>query len=384
MKSAAPVIRSRRMSTERIAVEQLRLSLTAGSSRVFDCGARQKIVEAAGGGQSTHFFRFPEFNSLIFMKETVLDEELAEQIGSGVGTKLYFAYNKDNTFEGGRSIFLSDPDLKNALSFQTGFSKIAKTEDGKIDLAIMDTIDRLPSLDPFLLKDGLARDGIEPHPGYFDISPEEFSKVREAVSGRFRVIIEFAFGSSGSKKSVGLLNTLMEKLWYGDDMVALRPIIQALNLTEADAPKIFEGWKGIIYYDYLFEKQQDRWKEYAAWLAKDAYPSDYVNMEMVENVQERVGFLRASVKKHWVTVNTILTEYRTAHDTLFKHKQSAAPFIEFLHDAPAKFYVLGDSISRLDHCIQVWKGMSRGKTWTPRLKSAQLDSLLSISEQVLN
>ncbi len=384
MKRAAPVIRSRRMSTERIAVEQLRLSLSAGSSRVFDCGARQRAVEEAGGGQSTYFFRYPELNSLIFMKETVTDPDLAEQLGQGVGTKLYFAYNEKNSFEGGRSIYLSDPDLINALNFQTGFSKIADTEDGKIDLAILDTLDRLPSLDPFLLKDGLARDGIEPHPSYFDISDAEFSRVRDAVSSRFRVIIEFAFGSTGSKKSSALLSTLMEKLWYGDDMEALKPITQALNLTDADAPKVFEGWKGIIYYDYLFEQQQESWKAYAGWLARDAHPSDYVSKEMIDSTQQRVAMLRSSVKKHWVTVNTILNEYRTAHDTLFKDKQSAAPFIEFLHEAPAKFYVLGDAISRLDHCIQVWGGMSRRTSWTPRLKSAELDSLLSISEQVLS
>ena len=96
------------------------------------------------------FFRNKQLNNLVLIKDT-----LPEDLRSGrsvIGTKLYFPFNENDIYEGGRTIFVSDKHLEQALIGQfgeNGLSREALVE----DMRILKVLDRLPSLDPFLLKD---------------------------------------------------------------------------------------------------------------------------------------------------------------------------------------------------------------------------------------
>ena len=234
------------------------------------------MVQDTGAGPDQFLFRHPELHRIIFIKQAIRDDNYMPGRVNRVGTKLYFAFNESNAFEGGKSIFTGDSNFDNALAFQAGFDRKRGVEDYIRDRDIIQIFDQLPSLDPFLLKDRLLAEGMNPHPAYFELSQEEWSRIREHVMARFRPIVEFAYGGLDASRAQARLRQLIEKLWDAKDMDTLCPIIQAMELDRSEAPSALHAWKGVIYYDYRLKSLEDKIRRFAAWLGNGAEPIDLI------------------------------------------------------------------------------------------------------------
>lgn len=372
----------KRVSVERLAIEQLTRMLNAGSSRVFNCQKLHKHVVAEGGAPGQFLFKTDDLNQAIFMKEPYPDPEMLESAANPVGTKIFFAYNEKTALEGGRSIFIKDPGLRSALQFHAGLAA-SDTEAATKDLKILSILDDLPSLDPFLLRDRMTAEGIDPHPGYFDITENEFGRIRDYVMKQFRPMIEVAYKGLDDASALVHLRTLVRKLWDGDDMQALAPIVKAMKLKESEAPEIFAAWKGIIYYDFLFASRQETWKDYANWLNNETRPLDVVPKQIQQTLDQNIIQLRRRYQARWKTVHVVLFNYRQAYDELFVDHKSPEPFIKFLGEARKNFFSLGDSISRVDHAIELWRN-SLGSSVLRNLRFEPLHHLVNLSLRVLD
>src|SRR5437016_5087821 len=135
--------------------------LDAGSSRVFNCNDIWR-KHAGGPSETSHFFAIPRLHSLVLIKETnVRDAGQAPSKYQIVGTKLYFPYNGDNVYEGGRSVFLHHPQLISVLQEQFGLGSTTVTREQLLrDLKILRILDQLPSLDGFLMRNALEQEKI--------------------------------------------------------------------------------------------------------------------------------------------------------------------------------------------------------------------------------
>ena len=369
-------------SVETIAGDQLRRKLSAGSSRVFDCERLHQTALKAGATPDQFMFHKPSLNRVIYIKEPFTDDKMAEEANRPVGTKLYFSYNEKDAYEGGRSIFVNDPTLRAALSFHAGIVEDEASEDISRDMGLLCALEELPSLDPFLLKDRLNADGLKVHDAYLEISEAEFLEIRDFVMERFRPMVEMAFEGADRAETATHLRTLVEKIWEAKDMEGLAPILKAMQLQADEAPAIFYAWKGVIYYDYLRNKQRDRWKEYAAFLGKDTIPTDVVPKENRDDLDALVAMARSMFKQRWMRIGTILSDYNSAYDELFKERKSPAAFIEFLRNSPTQFFSLGDCISSIDHAIEVWHGFKQSRVLR-RMKYDRLYPLMGLTIRIL-
>ncbi|MBO6561516.1 MAG: hypothetical protein JJ959_13315 [Nisaea sp.] len=345
----------KRVSIERLAVEQLSRMLQAGSSRVFNCAALHRNVLAAGGAPGQFLFKTRDLNNAIFMKEVYPDDDMREASTNPVGTKIFFSYNQKADLEGGKSIFLNDRNLRTALQFHAGMSASEASEEAAADLKILKIIDELPSVDPFLFRERMESEGFDPHPGYFEITEAEFGRVRDHVMRQFQPIVETAFEGVTDANRAVYLKTLVNKLWDGNDMDALKPVIKAMRISEADAAETFYAWKGIIYYDYVFSRRQETWKDYANWLNSESRPLDSMPSMAQMSMDQQLGEWRKLYQKRWKAVHLMLSDYRNSYEILFRDHKSPEPFIKFLNTAGKRFYQLGDSMSRIDHTIEVWR-----------------------------
>jgi len=329
--------------------------LQAGSSRVFNCAALHRNVLAAGGAPGQFLFKTRDLNSAIFMKEVYPDDDMREASPNPVGTKIFFSYNEKADLEGGKSIFLNDRNLRMALQFHAGMSESDESEDAQADLKVLKIIDELPSVDPFLFRERMEAEGFDPHPGYFEITEAEFGRVRDHVMRQFQPIVESAFEDVTDANRAIYLKTLVNKLWDGNDLEALKPIIQAMRISEADAAETLYSWKGVIYYDYVFARRQELWKDYANWLNSESRPLDSMPAMAQMKMDQQLGEWRKLFQKRWKAVHLMLSDYRNSYETLFRDHKSPEPFIKFLNSAGKRFYQLGDSMSRIDHTIEVWR-----------------------------
>lgn len=370
------------VDSDKLAAQHLATELNAGSSRVYHVDRLHRLVQDTGAGPDAFMFRHPELHRIIFIKQAIRDDQYMPGRVNRVGTKLYFAFNESNALEGGKSIFVGDPNFDNALAFQAGFDRTRGVEDYIHDRDIIQILDQLPSLDPFLLKDRLMAEGIDPHPGYFEITQDEWSKLRDHVMSRFRPIVEFAYGGLDAARAQSRLRLLVEKIWAAKDMETLAPIIQAMELDPKEAPVALHAWKGVIYYDYRMASLEAEIRRFAEWLGSGAEPIDLIpsaNRRVVLDVRDAT---RAVLRDRWRKARARLEEYNTAYRKLFVEKQSPGPFIAFLGNASDVFAELGDSLSRLDHANEVWRSVT-DRFGSKHLKYEPLHQVLSLAYRIL-
>src|SRR5262249_4382413 len=131
-------------------LEYLKPMLDVGSPRVFNCNVLTHRIQEKEPGAG-YFFRNKPLNNMVLIKDTPPDEGPRSQ-APPIGTKLYFPFNENDIYEGGRTIFVHEKNLERALVNQFGEGALRK--DALVDdLRILQILDHLPSLDPFLLKD---------------------------------------------------------------------------------------------------------------------------------------------------------------------------------------------------------------------------------------
>src|SRR5580692_5574950 len=100
----------------------LRPIIDSGSSRVFDCNRITSRLRE-NGVRDNLFFRNPQLNNLIVIKHTVPAHERRARHMGPVGTKLYFAFDENDPYRGGSTIFLHDQHLEAALHDKCGVSR---------------------------------------------------------------------------------------------------------------------------------------------------------------------------------------------------------------------------------------------------------------------
>ena len=370
------------VDSDKLSAEHLATELNAGSTRVFNLDRLHRGVLKADVDPEEYLFRHAELHRVIFIKQALRDSTYQTERRDRIGTKLYFAFNEANAFEGGKSIFIGDPGFDSALAFQTGFERGDEPSNYIHDRDIISILDSLPSLDPFLMKDRLLAEGIDPDDRYFRITAEEFLVVREHVMKKFRPIIEFAFAGLDKTAADAHLRSLVQKLWDAKDMEALKPIVKAMELDAHTAPAAFQSWKGVIYYDYRMDRLAQGIKVLASWLGQDAVPLDIVPTSSRKILDEVRDAIRAVLRRRWGGVRQRLDDYNSAYRKLFVEQQSPGPFIAFLSDAPDVFAELGDGLSRLDHSVEVWRSVL-DRYGNSRLKFEPLHNMLSLLYRIL-
>lgn len=373
----------KRVSIERLAVEQLSRMLQAGSSRVFNCAALHRNVLAEGGAPGQFLFKTRDLNNAIFMKETYPDDGMRESASKPVGTKIFFSYSEKADLDGGRSIFLNDRNLRTALQFQAGMSDSPESEEAEADLKILRILDDLPSVDPFLFRERMEAEGFDPHPGYFEMTAAEFARVRGHVLKQFQPIVETAFEGVSDANRASYLKTLVNKLWDASDMGALKPLLQAMQIQDSEAADTLYAWKGVIYYEHVFARRQEVWKDFANWLNTESRPLDSMPAMAQVTLDDQLSQWRKLYQRHWKAVHLMLAEYRNSYEMLFRDHKSPEPFIEFLHKAGKCFFQIGDSMSRIDHSIDLWRTYV-GDSSMRYLRFEQLSSLSRVSIRILN
>jgi len=355
--------------------------LDAGSSRVFNCNDIWR-KHAGKPSETTRFFANPRLHSLVLIKETnVNGARGATANGQVVGTKLYFPYNGDDVYEGGRSVFLHHPQVMTVLREQFGLaSTIATQEELLRDLKILRILDRLPSLDGFLMRNALEQENITVHGSYFEIPDEERAAIIQYVRRKLEPLVQAAVGTASATASK--VSQLIDKLWEARDKEALAPLIEAFRFPDHEALTIFGSWNGITYYTFEYARLRDKRESFARWLRDDALPRNYVAEKHFEHI---AGVLKETVRRlryHWSAVEEISRKYETLYARFLSERDGVRDFITFLRGSRALYWRMGDSLSKMNHAIHCWDLNTVGFPGR-RLPSEQLGRILGILRSVL-
>jgi len=363
-------------------------TLEAGSSRVFNVCARTGVLNKsiADGAEVTakdYLFLTRELNNAILVKEARPSRKSSRYIyDQSIGTKLYFPYNTSRIYDGGKSAFIDDPEIRRILKHHAGLDTNEKSEDAERDLSLIRLLEELPSLDPFLVKDKLEIEGLSANEIYFEISDSEWKVIQAHVSDKLRPIVAFAFPDAKDQEK-GRTQFLLKKLWNTKDIEALMPIMDAFNLPRKEASKIFSAWKGIMYYDYEYNRSLPKWRKNIEWMQHDAVPTDTVDIERRNMLHELRGTVRAQYKEFWDELQQIFAAYEDAYEKLFVLRKEPAPFIDFMRNAVKSYWILGSRMSAINHSAIIWDILT-ADTFKRRIGYDPLYNLFEMQHEIFN
>ena len=331
--------------------------IDGGSSRVFDCNTvtLKLLVDSPGGADL--FFRHHRLNQVVVLKHSVHPAERRSRREPPVGTKLFFPFNERNPSEGGSTIFLHDPALEAALNEKCGVNRIGDREAFDEDLRLLRLLARLPTLDPFLLRDVLEAEGLVVNDRYLDISDDHWSEIQGLIQQRFVPIVKAAYPEARTSRV--RVKRLIEKLWEAKDETALAPLIHAFGLPEDGALDILYSWKVITFYAFQYQRLKPSLLALAQWLKEgEAYVAFAAGpvRNAIGPMHHRV---RSELRAQWSKIESILGDYEDGYDKMFVKKSETAPFLAFLRNCRQIFWEIGDALGKIDHVIACWDRVTK-------------------------
>jgi hypothetical protein len=355
-----------------MATEYNKPMLDVGSPRVFNCNVLTRRILAKDPTVAP-FFRNKPLNNLVLIKDTVSGDDLLTR-KSAIGTKLYFPFNENDIYEGGRTIFAHDRHLEAALIEMFGEGALEKSALAE-DLRILAILDHLPSLDPFLLKDVFLNQKIAVNDAYFEVGKEIWNEIQLFILQRFEPVVTAAFPDALSSDDKARL--LIEKIWEARDLDALAPLIQAFRLPKEEALEIFSAWKGILFYSFQSERTKPLFVELLTWLKDLKMPVAAVSANERNELKAQLETSKTQLRNEWQKVDSIIRNYQDSYDKMFKLKVSSAEFVAFLKNSNKLYWELGNSLGKIGQASYCWNVMSkrfpeRKLPWEPLKEIIQL------------
>ena len=336
----------------------LKLTLSSGSSKVFNCLERTREISVCTDGDKppAHLFSNRAINYGIFYKEPT-DKAL---IGTGsipVDTLLYFPYDREKISDGGVSVSLNDPRFEAVLKEFTETFGTSAHKNPANDRAIFDILRGTPSLDPYLLKAAFQRAGIEVHDDYLQISEEEWLAIRDFVRKKLYPMI--TFGLTGSSVSAARIDEFIERIWAGTDVTSIYPLFNALQIPTQEADATIFAWKGLTFFEFIYERKTPAIRDRVGWL-RTAKPADIVRSETKKRLEVRRVEIRNKLRSALQLVVGILDSYNAAYERLFVQQAGALEFKTVMLNCPSSYLSLGAALNKIDHTCEIIDRATKG------------------------
>jgi hypothetical protein len=335
--------------------------INAGRStafNVYDIGRRIPADDPVG-----KLFRNKTLNETMFFK--ILERNATQyNTVSTVQTLMYFPYNLANVYEGGDSVLFDDPSFNKMLRVKTGAD--SKSEESQVDyvmdLEILEMIYSLPTLDPFLLKSKSEQLDLDEriHPFYFNISEEDWKRIRSPIRTKIRTLVRRAFMNGGDvsvEKMEQHVSRFLTKIWEAKDIEGIEDFVRSMDIPEERAPELFFAWKAICYYQVQFEDFLPQLKHFFAWLGDDkvAVPVDWARL--MPDDRDRVEYallgLRDKVRDTYRSIKLVLGNYEQSYRAFIDENQPRA-FKDFLSTADDDYTNLATCLSANIHALNTW------------------------------
>ena len=289
-------------------------------------------------------FVSPALNRSFLLKHrTRADDSYLFASPRSIATKIIIPFDPADLRAGGRSLFVD----------QRGYAEILReagsynSESLKRDLSVLQLLNAVPSLDPFLVREHLRNNKIEVAPSYFTISDGDQARMHAFVSQEMSQLVMLAGGggeSSNKLVSAMLSNQIDEKL---------EPLRLTLGLTGNDFREGVFSWRGFLYYKWSMGKF---WPDVIGVLRE----INAIQPVGGQTPEQKVFLANARrniiemVRDNGNHVNKALAIYDSSFGELVNN-QTPKAFRDFLLSAPYMFLELGEKLGAISHIVSFWR-----------------------------
>jgi hypothetical protein len=335
------------MSVDRTVRDLAALYRNGSTSRVLNLCAVQAKDAADPDYAALPFFSSKVLNTSMILKHRVRRDELYMfESPQTIATKIIIPFEHNDLGLGAQSMLVG----------QKGWREIFKdlcrdSRNYARDLKVVNLLDALPSVDPFLLREHLRRHGVEVGRCYFAISPGDYERMQAFVSSEIGRLIELAY--ERQQRSEAEAAKLVKILLSTQVDERLEPLRLTLNLEgEAYKDGVF-SWKGFLYYKWMLS---DLWPRLIS-VMDELHRVDIGGVREIEVARyvdaamERLG---STIARYRRDVTQTLMVYDRAYHELTANGRPGA-FREFLVQAPDMFSALGERIGGISHIASFWR-----------------------------
>jgi hypothetical protein len=264
-----------------------------------------------------------------------------------IETALFVPYDSGQIELGGHGIYLRQKNYKELMLRHLGIDLNSDDPAVKRDIQILEQIDTIPSLDPFLLKPQILKVFPEVDQRYFKISDAEISQTREVIASKVQPIIERALSDVPNEERRTHTDRFLAALW-DPTLPEAALFIKAFGIKGDGASAIFEALKGISFYQWNIAINQKPVVDLLKWLqSPDMLPHDMrQNMHHKESLVMFRSHVAKSIRRVSKTASSIFIEFETAHASFLKNGDPR-PFRQFLETVPKRYWVLGYTATAL-------------------------------------
>ena len=295
------------------------------------------------------FFRSPVLNRSIILKHRLRPHERDMlQDGRTSATKVILPIDVTDLRAGARSFFVGERGYTRFLAEISGGSR----EIEAYDQGLLELLDLLPSLDPFLMRERLQKRGFNPARCYFDLSEADVARMFQFVRKEVTPLIGLTIYSEDAlfnEKTSRLANKILANA--GD--AELEPLRQSLGMTKTDFEEGVFCWKGFIYYKWTLTDILPKILPIGAEIA-EVTPHGATSTDEKTYIATTRARLGKEINKTCETVRTTLKVYDDAYAGLTRAGKPQE-FRDFLLRAPSLFYELGERLGAVQHIVSFWR-----------------------------
>ena len=303
-------------------------------------------------GQDAEYIRLPFFESTVLNRSIIVKHRLrnyerdAFQFDRSSATKVILPIDPTDLNVGARSFFVGQKGYEVFLEELSA----GGTATGGRDDQLLRLLDTLPSLDPFLMRERLKKEGFGPARCYFDLTDADMVRMFNFVRDEVAPLIGMSFqDSTAFKEKTG---KLANKILANASDAELEPLRQGLDMSKPDFEEGIFCWKGFIYYKWTLGDLLPRVRPVASQLST-IKPTGLMTDDERDYIQPAQARLAKSIARSCETVRMTLKVYEDAYADLTKHGQPLA-FREFLLKAPTLFNELGERLGAVHHIVNFW------------------------------
>lgn len=324
----------------------------ASSARVLNLVAIEKTHRENPEYKKAPLFESPVLNSSIIVKHRLrADDVFLFDDPPLNATKIIIPFDKSDLRLGGTSLLYGQRGSAEGLREvgQYGEKSFAR------DKAVLDLLNELPSLDPFLLHEKIAYSDLTVADCYFELSRSDKTRMHEFVAGEIAGLIKLALrdeDGAAKKSHIGSTARLVSALLSTGAEEQLEPLRMTLMLAENEFRDGIFSWRGLLYYKWcsndLMPKIGAVAPEIATALLRNGTPEE---KKFIASSKRR---LVDKMTETIAEVGQSLSVYDSIYDKLVHHQQPQV-FRDFLLKAPAMFIELGEKLGGLAHIASFWR-----------------------------
>lgn len=323
------------------------LEQSASTARVLNLRATHRNSRHDPALETHPFFHNKVLNECILVKHRVRPHERdLFPVAPATATKILVPIDAKDLRHGARFIMLGQKDFEEAVGDAFGDA----LRPGAPDRHMLELIDQLPSLDPFLLREHLKRHGFDPARAYFAITDADIQRMFEFVRGEVMGLVTL---SGGQKVDDQAARRLADKLLSNSVDSGFEPLKITLKLSDKDYQDGVFCWRGFLYYKWVLHELTPAIEKVAHELEaiRPRGPSTPEASIYLPLARRRID---AAVAATVAGVHETLAVYDRAYRSLTEDGQPTA-FRDFLLAAPTMFMGLGEQTGALQHMVSFWR-----------------------------